>query len=294
MSATDIQPQATRIMPNSMLGDSGVPIRVMMVQHEHDVATHSHEFYEFVYVDQGFSSHYYNNMTTILTPGDVFGMRPGDFHGFTRPRQTVLYNCLFHDEVLSHEMASICNLTGVGRVFSDDDSIWQRVHLKPGGRKDVTFYLQKMMDEQTKREAGWELNMKCLLVGFLVSVSRAFADQYKNEEAGEYKYTQYVYKALAYMESKISQPIRVEDIATTIGLSTDYFSRLFKQFTGLAPMEYMKNLRLARATELLKDPHTNVSKVAAEVGIDDSSYFTRLFRQVLGVSPSKYRQMYFR
>ena len=82
----------------------------------------------------------------------------------------------------------------------------------------------------------------------------------------------------------------VEEIATYIGLSTDYFSRMFKQFTGLTPVEYIKNVRLAKAAELLRQPEVSIAHVAMEVGFEDPGYFSRQFKQVLGMSPSKFQR----
>ena len=129
-----------------------------------------------------------------------------------------------------------------------------------------------------------------LIMEFLVLFSRSYMDQYTREEAGEYRYSQYVYKALEYIEQNYTQGIMVEEIATYIGLSTDYFSRMFKQFTGLTPVEYIKNVRLAKAAELLRQPEVSIAHVAMEVGFEDPGYFSRQFKQVLGMSPSKFQR----
>lgn len=82
----------------------------------------------------------------------------------------------------------------------------------------------------------------------------------------------------------------MNDIAAEAGLSGDYLSRQFKQFTGISPTEYIKNFRFAKAVEMLKDTNIPVSDIAMEVGFEDPAYFTRQFRQILGKSPSEYRK----
>ena len=268
-----------------------IPIHVTTVVHNRSVNTHSHGFFEFVFIDQGFSTHSCGGVTTILTPGDVFGIRPGDVHGYTWPRQTVLYNCLFHPDALGLDLESAISLPGVGPILdAKRDSLWQRVHLGPIERKEVQDVLQKMKWEQAQKLPGWELKQKGLLCTFLVAVSRAFADQHSGEEPGGYRYTRHIHEALSFMEDNFNQGFHVEEIADHIGLSADYFSRLFKQFTGLSPMEYLKNIRLAKATELLRDSSNPIASVAFSVGFDDPSYFTRQFRQALGMSPSRYQR----
>ena len=65
---------------------------------------------------------------------------------------------------------------------------------------------------------------------------------------------------------------------------------MFKQFTGLTPVEYIKNVRLAKAAELLRSPELSVAQVAMEVGFEDPNYFSRQFKQVLGMSPSSFQK----
>jgi len=269
-----------------------IPIRVLTAEHNTsgDIY-HSHSFYEFVYIDRGFSTHFYNNTTALLTPGDIFGMRPGDVHGYVYPKNTILYNCLFNPEALENELDEIRKLPGMAHIFDPDHpSVWQRIRLGPAHRKYAVSCLEQMRLECEYRSTGWELKLKGLLLEFLVLFSRSYLEQFTREEEGGYKYTQYVYEALEYIEQNYTRGILVEEIANHVGLSTDYFSRMFKQFTGLTPVEYIKNVRLAKAAELLRSPELSVAQVAMEVGFEDPSYFSRQFKQVLGMSPSSFQK----
>ncbi len=268
-----------------------IPIRVMIAEHRGGHNYHSHNFYEFVFIDRGFSTHYYNHMTTLLTPGDVFGMRPGDVHGYIYPNDTILYNCIFRPEVLTAELEALSMLSGVGNILDlRQPAVWQRIHLDPISRKEAVGILEAMKGEGEVRTPGWELKLKSLLISFLVLFSRAYNTRYIEEETSGYKYVQYMYKALAHIESHYTEGIFVEEIAQHIGLSTDYFSRMFKQFTGLTPVEYIKNVRLAKAAELLRQPGMTVSQTALAVGFEDPGYFARQFKHMLGLSPSQYQK----
>lgn len=258
-----------------------------------NINCHSHSFYEFVYIVQGFTSHYYNNVKSILTPGDMFGIRPGDMHGYTSPRQTRLYNCLFHSEALGGEINEILKLPGIGRAFNENfPPVWQRVHFNPISRKEALGYLEKMKWERENRKIGWEVRMKSLLLELLVAFARTFDEQYRGEEKGGYQYTQYVYRAIGFMEENYRRTVQVREVADTVCLNHEYFSRIFKRFTGLSPMEYLKNIRIAKAAELLENPNVAIVHVAEETGFEDPAYFTRQFKNVLGVSPSQYQKTF--
>lgn len=267
-----------------------IPIVVLNYEHHNRCVSHSHSFYEFVYIVKGFALHVYNNITTILTPGDMFAVKPGDIHGYINTGVLHLYNCLFFAEALQKDWNELLKLPGIQKIFDPDESnVWKRVHLDLSERHQAVFFLEKMLQEKENKSSGWELNMKSLLTGFLVLFSRAYDNRYGyNSEEG--LYANYVYNALGFIENHYKERISVNDIAAEAGLSGDYLSRQFKHFTGISPTEYIKNFRFAKAVEMLKDTTIPVSDVAMEVGFEDPAYFTRQFRQILGKSPSEYRK----
>lgn len=282
------------LLDGSNFFESGhIPIHVSIAQHNTNSnnINHTHSFYEFVYIDRGFSTHFFNQTTTLLTPGDVFGMRPGDIHGYVYPNNTILYNCLFNLEALGNDADEIKKLPGLKQILDSDSSpVWQRIRLGPAVRNDAVSYLERMRLECENHHLGWEIKLKGLLMEFLVLFSRSFQEQCNKNEAGEYRYTQYMYKALEYIEEYFTESILVEEIAAFIGLSTDYFSRMFKQYTGLTPVEYIRYIRLAKAAELLQQPDISIADVAMKVGFEDQGYFSRQFKQVMGVSPSAFQR----
>lgn len=92
---------------------------------------------------------------------------------------------------------------------------------------------------------------------------------------------------LFYMESHFSQPISVEQLAEMTCLSEDRFGHLFRESVGLAPLQYLNNIRLRKAMELLKTGEHSVTTVAEAVGFRDYNHFGRLFRKHYGCTPSR-------
>lgn len=279
------------ISGKDVFDDSSIPIVVRNSEHHGSGKCHTHSFLEFVYIKRGFALHTYNEITTILTSGDLFAIRPGDIHGYTSANHTYLYNCLFFSEALGGMWEDIKELPGAKQVLGIDElPAWKRIHLDIQGRGQVEDYLEKIKWERQNKKPGWELKLRSLLTGFLVLFFRAYSEHYGTSDDYGYKYSGHVYKALGFIESNYSKNISVNEIASAVDLSPDYLSKQFKQFTGMTLIEYVKNFRFAKAIEILKDPAVSVAEVANRVGYEDPCYFTRQFKQLMKMSPSEYRK----
>ena len=78
-------------------------------------------------------------------------------------------------------------------------------------------------------------------------------------------------------------------MANKLGITPQYFSKIFKQFTGMNYPDYINNLRLEKAKELLMSkPLISVTSLCEKVGYNSTSYFTKSFTKKFGIPPSKY------
>ena len=75
-----------------------------------------------------------------------------------------------------------------------------------------------------------------------------------------------------------------------VDISPYYFSKLFKQETGGNFIEYLTEVRLRNARELLKDSGLSIKEICAESGYSDPNYFSRIFKKYEGVTPSEFRE----
>lgn len=73
------------------------------------------------------------------------------------------------------------------------------------------------------------------------------------------------------------------------GLTKRTFMRRFAKATGFSPVDYVQNLRIEEAKQLLETTQVPIDEVSAEVGYEDPSYFRKLFKRKAGISPAKYR-----
>lgn len=95
--------------------------------------------------------------------------------------------------------------------------------------------------------------------------------------------------ATRYLETHFSDSITLSDMAQLVYLSPSYFSRQFKLEMHVTFVEYLTQLRVKHAKNLLRMTDLPIDVVAEESGFHRASYFTTLFRRIQGVSPSEYR-----
>lgn len=81
----------------------------------------------------------------------------------------------------------------------------------------------------------------------------------------------------------------IEDIANSLGMSRSVFFRKLKSITGLSPIEFLKQMRMKRAVQLLESGDYIVSEIAYLVGFNDAHYFSKCFKQTFHISPTEYK-----
>jgi AraC family transcriptional regulator len=92
-------------------------------------------------------------------------------------------------------------------------------------------------------------------------------------------------RADAYMRAHIMRNITLAELAAAVNLSPSHFARRFKLSTGRAPHQYLVQLRVALARDLILGGGHALAMVAQQVGFADHSHMTRHFRDVLGITP---------
>jgi AraC family transcriptional regulator len=93
-----------------------------------------------------------------------------------------------------------------------------------------------------------------------------------------------------FMEARLDQPIRLQELAAVAKLSTAYFSRAFKRTFGVAPHSYLVNRRLERAESLMLTSDLSLSDIALRCGFADQAHLCKLFRRRHAQSPAAWRR----
>ena len=96
---------------------------------------------------------------------------------------------------------------------------------------------------------------------------------------------------LEYMERNMdNSDLTVDDLVREMTLGRTVFFNKLKSLTGLSPVEFIREVRIKRAAQLLEKGHYNVTEITYMVGMNDSRYFAKCFKNAFGVTPTEYKK----
>ena len=252
---------------------------------------HTHSFYEICYAFEGQGVFRINDQDFSVQAGDVFVARPHEPHEIVSNRKHPL-GIYFWAHTLTatadaHRGPADAAVDAVLEQFRSA-SRWT---CAIGSGMGAT--LELLCDEIAARQPGFTQCIEGLTRKLLLDAARGMADGVVCGEATESRVqsgaesiTQTV---IRYLQDNLSRPIQIRDVAAQVHLSERHLSRLFQQVTGSSLLDYLTNLRVDAARQLLMDRQHAIKNVAREVGYPDVHYFTTLFRRRTGQTPAAFR-----
>ncbi|NLM09610.1 MAG: AraC family transcriptional regulator [Clostridiaceae bacterium] len=101
-----------------------------------------------------------------------------------------------------------------------------------------------------------------------------------------------VKEIIDYINNNFNKPISVDIIADEVQLNSCYLGRLFKQYTNLSIVDYINQIRINNALELLTKTDMKIFEIADAVGFNNTHYFIKIFKKQMNMTPGQYREQY--
>lgn len=99
-----------------------------------------------------------------------------------------------------------------------------------------------------------------------------------------------VSKATCYMEENYRKDISLDEVSREVNINPYYFSKRFKEETGVNFIDYLTGIRIKKAKELLENPALSIKEICTMSGYSDPNYFSRIFKKIENITPSDYRE----
>ncbi len=227
--------------------------------------------YELIFIEEGESQVHYQNAVLRDSPNTVRFLPPrmrSDVYSVT-PMQDGPLQCIqifFRTDAPLPTKACCTNYSEnprIGQLFSRIYHIWKK--------KDPGYYNRSI----------------ALFYEIL------FEMEVTDQKVCSPKHAERIEKGIRYIHEHYSDMnFEYQNLAEICGISYTYFKRLFRLVYSSSPHEYIKNLRMKRARELLRTPYISVTEVASACGYCDIYYFSKVFKEENKCTPSEYRRLH--
>ena len=99
-------------------------------------------------------------------------------------------------------------------------------------------------------------------------------------------------KLMAFIEQRLSdEQLKIEEMADAVGLGRTVFYSKIRELVGVSPSDFLRQIRMQRAEQLVAKSKMTFSEIAYSVGFTDPKYFTKCFKKQTGMTPSEYRDV---
>ena len=237
-----------------------------------------HDFFELTYVDTGVLQTEVDGVAYTVGEKELIIYGPGQFHSQSTGNQSVSYvTVMFSMENISPDLPEDWYSILTNRVFPYN--------------KKVYNLIKALVQESTTGAPYTDSLMHCLLtetvIRLLQGVYTAPSAHPSSVVRQNYQEEQFD-RILAYIESKIYEPLTVADVCQQFSLSRSTLQLLFKNTVNQSPKKYISDLKLERSCQMLRENKYTISEISLKLGYSSIHYFSNAFNQKYHISPSEY------
>lgn len=256
---------------------------------EGPIQWHYHKEIEFVLVVEGVHEMYTPTHSYRLYPGDVMVVGSSQLHrGLTPAGQDVAYIVLHIDLEPYFDPAMMHYTRHFMEVVSPLEELNYIFRQSPHVQQEVGAIIHLIHEEVMQKLKGYEIAVSMHIKHLLLTLLR-------NDDQGlllahEYVDADVIRPVTAYIEAHLADKIDMGEVSRMAGMSYTYFSKYFKSKVGIPFTDYVNRKRIAKAERMLAIGNTNVTDIAAAVGIENMAHFYELFKRFCGCTPRQYKQ----
>ena len=248
-------------------------------QPDNENMIHHHDFFEISIILQGESLYLIDNEWRTVRSGDILLFNPGVDHAEKQLLNT--YSHQLHIGIRTFKLHGLAqnHFPTTQSLLSMQDS-----HLK------IFDKAWQLIEEFNQQQTNFNLMGKALVMEMMILILRSLEKKERlsdeTQASQNDRMHQVVQLIMTYMENNYAKDISIEQLATLYYVSPTYLSKIFKDLTGFSPINYLIQIRLKKAHELLTTDDLTVKEVAKAVGYEDAYHFSKSFKKHFGTSPS--------
>ena len=286
----------TKYSEKDFFGDNE-EIRAYFSSAHAKINMHSHGFWELAYVYEGTALVHTESGVKKLNAGDFVFIKPNTSHSLTLAEENVktsmwMCDCIFTQRYFERVACEYFDIRALScyslyNMLNSDDSFV--IKLSDDNAQNVKHLLWMIAHEYNHYTVGSDVIIKRALVNLLVYITRMY--EYETTSlSGVVSKNHEIDELAKYIRSNFSYDLSLEFLAKHMNLSREYLSRYFKKYMGKTISEYLLEVRIEKAKQMLRTTTNSISDICEYCGYASISNFQKAFKKVTGVSPSQYRK----
>lgn len=247
--------------------------RVNIHERRTSFTAHWHEHIELHYIVSGKEEIMLDQKKIVAREGDLVVVNANVLHAG-------------HCEEDYEELVYIFEMPSISKELADKNMIFQQI---VSNDPVIRGLMDQLYHEVKNRDVGHRVAYKGILLQLLVHLSRHYVVEMltDKESVKRMKKLERLNTVNRYIQSHYPETITNKELAELVHLSEDRFNHLFKECMGTSPLQYINEIRLKKAMNLLKAGEYSATEVAEMVGFADYNYFGRQFRKAFGCTPTQ-------
>jgi len=261
------------------------PLRIIRMTRQNATELHCHEFTELVIVYDGKGLHAIeDNPPAELVRGNVFIIPKGVYHQYL-DENISLVNIIFETDLLPLPLLDVYAMPYFNMIFKGRTEKPEIFKLNDDELEEILALAGKLEIELEEHQPGCQFAATALFMQIMIYLARTIGGKVENIRSPHIG----ISRTIEYLHKHFTEKVSIEKLAENAGLSMSSLLRHFKRINGSSPKEYLIELRINYACELLDTTRLSIDEIAFSAGFNDSNYFSREFRKATGETPSKYR-----
>ena len=230
---------------------------------------HWHDFYEIEFIISGCGTYIIDGVCHEIKKGMFFFMTPVNFHEI-RDSDAEIINVMFSNDSCNQNTLFDLTVSNINNIISlnDNDS------------NVVLTLLKELIFSANNNHPQYSSSiLDCLL--YKAKISQKYCNSIS---------LTYIQNAMLYIQNHFRSNISLDDVASFVGLSATYISRLFPQEAGTTFKNYLNSLRFDYAKKLLTYSDMSVTQICGESGFEDYPNFIKQFKKRFGMTPNDFKK----
>ncbi len=251
---------------------------------------HYHPYFEFYFVTGGKCKMFAAHSVSSLSAGEVIILPPGTLHRSQYENCAVERFTLYFTEKYLKDLIPLLGTSFMNEKLKKCTVAFSGEKLK---NLERCFYdILKLQNENQNNSVEAKFNSLQIKIRLLEILNLIASNSQieENPSVAKSKSQAEIEKSAKFIFENYAQEITLVQAAKMAGMRDTYFSRRFKEVTGLGFREYLLNVRIQHSMQMLLKSELSVTQIATACGFSDGNYFGDIFKKITGSSPREFRK----